>query len=438
MHVTFDTDAGDDESNENDDDTDTDSDTDSNSEVEPDRDAEPPDHPAAYAAPETRHGTGCRGPETTVSLIPAEAYPSPLSATDLPAVDTCRGKLRRIPKAYSAPRVAASASPSQMPPTTQNSQGSTGSNQSQFQLDVLTRATASGHAQNTDSDHLPRVKSFAEIQEENTPVVEDFSPHPLEQDFMELWWKHETPARPDEDYEANTGEPLERNNRIPTAEPQLSTTAFVAHSLEEGRRRNEHSMLIDSLSITARGERQPSTTARPKRRAESFESRSKRPSFGLRGQRSNDPASDPCPGPSTRREKASSNRLPSRTFMSIRSLDKMEPNSIHRGCVAGQPCKDHDGGRRPTPRDPLVKVYHNTLDSKSRITVEQAEYILSRSNCYWAWTFTWIWKLWCDEEGGIDNQVYSQVELLLDCSDKLKAAAWDCCPPGQRLVIDID
>jgi hypothetical protein len=268
-------------------------------------------------------------------------------------------------------------------------------------------------------------------------VDEDFEPDSLEQDFMELLWKHETPARSIEDRRPNTREQLERDTGTPPAAVQTPMIDAVARGLQEGRPHIEHATLMENPpSATVHSEGQP--PARRKRRADSLEPRSRRPSHSLYGQSLDDFSDHATPGPSTRRKEPPASDLPSRTFISILSLEKIEPKSTHQGCVTGQPCNNHGGGRRPRPRDPLVKVYHNTLDSKSRITEEQAEYILSRSNCYWAWVFTLIWKLWCDEQGGIENQDYSQVELLLDCADKLRGAAWDCCPRGEHMVIEID
>jgi hypothetical protein len=348
------------------------------------------------------------------------AYPSPLSALDPLAADARRGKLPKISKPR---RVAASASPPPTPPTSQLSQDSTRPDEYEFQHSV--------------HNSLPPVKSIAQILEEDTVVDEYFEPDPLEQDFMELLWKHETPARSIEGCRPDTVGRLERDTAIPSAAVHKPRTDHAARGLEQGRREDEHSVHTENPPpATVHGEVQP--PARRKRRADSLEPRSKRPSLGLCGQSPNDYTDHATPGPSTRRKEVPSSEPPSQTFMSIRSLENMEPKSIHEGCVAGQPCKNHDSGRRPRPHDPLVKVYHNTLDSKSRITEVQAEYILSRSNCYWAWIFTRIWKLWCEERRGIDAQDYSQVELLLDCADKLRGAAWDCCPRGERLVVEID
>jgi hypothetical protein len=340
------------------------------------------------------------------------AYPSPLSALDPPAADARRGKL---PKILKPRRVAASAS--------QLSQDSTRPDEYEFQHSV--------------HNSLPPVKSIAQILEEDTVVDEDFEPDSLEQDFMGLLWKHETPARSIEGHQPETVGRFEREPEIPSAAVLTPRTDAVALGLEEARREDEHSVHTENPPpATVHGEGQ--TRARRKRRADSLEPRSKRPSLSLCGQSWNDYTDHATPGPSTRRKDIRPNEPPSQTFMSIRSLENMEPKSIHEGCVAGQPCKNHEGGRRPKPRDPRVKVYHNTLDSKSSITESQAEYILSRSNCYWAWIFTRIWKLWCEERRGIDAQDYSQVELLLDCADKLRGAAWDCCPRGERLVVEID
>ena len=368
------------------------------------------------------------------ALPSVRAYPSPLGATNLPAEHAARGKL---PKILKTRRVSPSASPPPTPPTSQLTQDSTDPDEFEFQPTKAAGVIARGYPRHSVDDPWPQVRTIAEILEENARVDEDFEPDSLEQDFMELLWKHETPARSVEDRRPNIMEQLERDTGTPPAAVQTPMVDAIARGLEEGRRHIEHATRFeDPPSAMVHSEGQPPT--RRKRRADSLEPCSKRPSLGLYGQSLNDFSDHATPGPSSRLKEPPASDPPSRTFISILSLEKIEPKSTHQGCVAGQPCNNHGGGRRPRPRDPLVKVYHNTLDSKSRITEEQAEYILSRSNCYWAWVFTWIWKLWCDEKGGIDNQDYSQVELLLDCADKLRGAAWDCCPRGEHMVIEID
>jgi hypothetical protein len=419
-----------DDADSDDDDSESDSDDEADDEADPDKDARPFDRLAVYASAATLRGQSYELSNAAISS--AEAYPSPLSATDPPAAHAGRGKLPKISKTR---RVAASASPPPTPPTSQLPQNSTHPEDFGFQPNG---AAALGNSQHSVDNSWPHVKSITEILEEDTPVDEEFLPDPLEQDFMELLWTHETPALSIEDRRPNTEGRLERNSRVTSVVAQPPRIDAAARGLE-GRRGNELSMGIESpLAATADGEKQLSATKRRKRRADSLEPRPKRPSLDFCGQSSSGPARDPSPGPSTRREKTSANEAPPRTFMSIRSLEKMSPKSIHQDCVAGQPCKNHGGGNRPIPRDPRVKVFHTTLDSKSRITEEQAEYILSRSNCYWAWLFTWIWKLWCDEQGGIDKQEFTQLELLVRCPDKLRGAAWDCCPRGGRLVVEID
>jgi hypothetical protein len=425
MPIVFDADdaVNDDEADSDDEDSDSDSDDEADDEADPDKDARFFDHLAVYASAVTQR-------EQSYEVPSAEAYPSPLSATDLQATHAGRGKLPKISKTR---RVVASASPPPTPPTSQLPQNSTHPDEFGFQPNGV---AALGNSQHSVDNPWPHVKSITEILEEDTPVDEEFLPDPLGQDFMELLCNHETPALSIEDRRPNTEGRAERNSRVPSPVARPPRTDAAARGLEEGRRGNEHLKRIESpLTATADSEKYSSATKRRKRRADSLEPHSKRPSLDL--QRSSGPARDPSSGPSTRREKTST-EAPPRTFMSICSLEKMSPKSLHQGCIAGQPCKNHEGGNRPTPRDPRVKVFHTTLDSKSHITEEQAEYIISRSNCYWAWLFTWIWKLWCDEQGGIDKQEFTQLELLVRCPDKLRGAAWDCCPRGERLVVEID
>lgn len=138
------------------------------------------------------------------------------------------------------------------------------------------------------------------------------------------------------------------------------------------------------------------------------------------------------------RPKVSKNAAPRKTFLNIRSHTKIKPDFTHPGCTPNLPCRNH-AGRIPVPRDPRVSVKHNTLSPQRQPTVEEAEYILARCNCYWAWKFTIIWARWCAENGGVEKQERSQIEfLLLDYADCLQWAARACCPKGKPDVVVID
>lgn len=120
-----------------------------------------------------------------------------------------------------------------------------------------------------------------------------------------------------------------------------------------------------------------------------------------------------------------------KTFLHIRTLADVKQDAVHTGCQEGQPCRDYSGPV-PMPRDPHAKVYRHTLLGGRQISLEKAEYIVSRANCYWARKFTVLWARWCEERGGIENEERSQVEWLLSFPDLLRSAAGQCCPKGPR------
>jgi len=333
---------------------------------------------------ETQRIPSNEGPKAPSSST--KVYPSPSSAMNPPAVHARRGKLPKIPKTHRAARVIEPTNTPPTPPASQSSQDSGDLNNSGLLLNDVTGAAVLGQSQHSGSRPRPNVKSSAEILEEND---DEFPAEPIEEDMMDLLWKYLTP--------------------IPSIEGPHTDTETRAPDLDH--------------------DGQATSGIQRKRRAGSMASRAKRPSLDLRRQ-SGGP-SNYSHGNSTSREKQMTSGLPFRTFMNIRSRDNMDPKSTHAGCVAGQPCKNHKGRSRPTPRDPLAIVYHNSLNSTSRVSVEKAEHIFSQCNCYWAWVFTYIWNSWCAENGGIDAQKYSQVELLLTYPDKLREAAWDCCPRGK-------
>ena len=369
------------------------------------------------------------------ALSSTKAYPSPSNATTPPAAHARRGKL---PKVSKTPR-AARAVDSTDPPATTISQNSAEPDQLEPQPKDVTGIAEVGHPQRGDGEPGTHVKSFAAILADDTFVNDEFPPEPIEEDVMELLWKHITPSMSTEDSHPRIGVRLGRANRNPPALAQTIEADAVPCGLEDSRLGDEHSMRVEySRPVTADGDGQSSITPRRKRRADSLAPRSKRLSLGLSGQGPSCTASDPSPEPSTSRKEHPSSDVQRRTFISVRSLDRMQPKSTHNGCVAGRPCNHHRSGSRPIPRNPRAKVYHNSLDRTFPVTVEQAEYILSQCNCYWAWTFTRLWDAWCADTLSVDAQKLSQVEVLLLFPNKLRGAAWDCCPRGERLVVELD
>lgn len=116
-----------------------------------------------------------------------------------------------------------------------------------------------------------------------------------------------------------------------------------------------------------------------------------------------------------------------KTFLEISTTAKIGRYAVHSGCCAGLPCRNHKGSA-PVPSNPQILIYHNTLSKHRRATLEEAEYIFSQANCFWARRFTVLWAEWCRYKGGIENEKRSQVEWLMSYPDVLVKAAKECCP----------
>ena len=223
----------DDDADSDDDDSESDSDDDVDDEIDPGIHAQHVHHLENHASAATQRHLSDKNPDAAQSLV--RAYPPPLSAANPPVEHTRPGKLPKISKIR---RVAVSASPPPTPPTSQLSQDSTDSDEFGFQPRWTTGVAAPGDSQHSVYNSLPRVRSITEIHEENTLADEDFEPDPLEQDFMELLWKHETPARSIEGHPPNTVGRLERDTGIPSAAVQTPRTDSLPRGPEEGRRGN--------------------------------------------------------------------------------------------------------------------------------------------------------------------------------------------------------
>jgi hypothetical protein len=430
-------DAGDLEEDDHDDsdsDSDSDSGSESDDEVDPGHDAKPFDRLAVLVSAEKLQEPGYEGRNDVSSSFKASLSLS--SVANTPGVHARRGKLPKVSKIHRLARVVDSTSTPPTPPITLASQNSPQPNDMVPQLTDLAGASGVDHYQHGDGETRPHVKSFAEILADDTFVNDGFPPEPIEGDTMELLWKHVTPLMSIEDRHPRIGVRLGRANRVPPALAPTSEVNASAHGPEEGRSGDERSMYVQPATADDVG--RSSATTRRKRRADSLAPRSKRLSLGLCGQSSSGFSSASSSESSTSPEEHLAHSTPPRTFMSIRSLDRMEPKSTHNHCVVGRPCNDHESGRRPVPRNPRAKVYHNSFGSTSPVTVDQAEYILSQCNCYWAWTFTRIWNAWCAGTLSADAQKLSQVEVLLLFPDRLRDAARDCCPRGRGQVVEID
>lgn len=112
--------------------------------------------------------------------------------------------------------------------------------------------------------------------------------------------------------------------------------------------------------------------------------------------------------------------------------------STHPDCKPGKPCR-HPLHWTPPPNDSNVIIYKSTLYFGRRTTVDEAEYILSRCDCYWASKFSVMWSRWCQMTGDEALQSLTKAEWLLSgFHNQLMLAAGNCCPSGQPVVIVLD
>jgi len=107
----------------------------------------------------------------------------------------------------------------------------------------------------------------------------------------------------------------------------------------------------------------------------------------------------------------------------------------HPGCVAHRPCI-HPSNITIRSGRPLVAVYRSDVDDSDKMTLGQAEYIVSHLTCHWANGFT---EVWADAQGKFGN--LSKAEVLHACfQDSLWRAARACCSPKpghvECIVID--
>ena len=117
---------------------------------------------------------------------------------------------------------------------------------------------------------------------------------------------------------------------------------------------------------------------------------------------------------------------------------QLSRGSTHPDCKPGKPCR-HPLHWTPPPNDSNVIIYKGTLYFGRRTTVDEAEYILSRCDCYWASKFSVMWSRWCQMTGDEALQSLTKAEWLLSgFYNQLMLAAGNCCPAGQPVVIVLD
>lgn len=258
---------------------------------------------------------------------------------------------------------------------------------------------------------------------------DEFDPEPLEQDSLDLLAKYDKP------------EPRRHRTLGGVGVAEATATGDVGRQGRSTPQRANGSMLqhpqndssdMSSSSVGSSGRKR----AAP---APLLPERSSRRYFVSVGNSASDPT-DSLPNRSVSAAAQKSNTAPiddtsrataAKTFLEIRTTAKIKRHDVHFGCRANFPCRDHKGPA-PVPRNPLTLIYRNTLSEHRRATLEEAEYILSQANCFWARRLTVLWAKWCHEH---QNDERSQVEWLLGSYPELLVdAARKCCPPEVIMI----
>ena len=294
---------------------------------------------------------------------------------------------------------------------------------------IRTRNNSNGNSSGSDIDAEGTVQIQPERSASQQSTGDNYTPQPIESDLLELAFKydHLDPHKyrtQKNAVSASTSATINRKSgHADTAVDQMAQHTSV---------QNKRTLHFGPDPPSPVSKKRPATMPPLYRR---------RPAQRQAFMRPDNPASPTSVLPSTAPTARPSLIVPTntnpthisspRTFIKIRALDKLERNDVHTGCREGQPCRDHKY-EAPIPRDPDAKVYRNMLRDGRKISLEEAEYIVSRANCFWARRFTVLWENWCEDLGGIDNEERSQIEWLLSYPEALRRAAEECCPRRPR------
>lgn len=311
----------------------------------------------------------------------------------------------------------------------QKSRGQASSLSASFQH-VRTRNDSNGNSSglNIDADENVQIQPEQSASQQSTG--DNYTPQPIESDLLELAFKYD-----------HLG-PLKH----PTQKNAVSASTSTTINREPGHADTAVDQMAQHMSVqnkhTPHFSPDPPSPVSKKRPASIPPLHRRRPAQRQAFTRPDNPASPTNVLPSTAPTARPSLIVPTntnpthisspRTFIKIRALDKLERNDVHTGCREGQPCRDHEY-EALIPRDPDAKVYRNMLRDGRKISLEEAEYIVSRANCFWARRFTVLWENWCEDLGGIDNEERSQIEWLLSYPEALRRAAEECCPRRPRV-----
>jgi hypothetical protein len=219
------------------------------------------------------------------------------------------------------------------------------------------------------------------------------------------------------------------SNLCPASETSAATSRPVLQSIETGERRSAMAQVNNSPS--ADGSRSSVSTV-SKKRASSQPPMHERPSRRSVTSSSFDSMYSLTPGVAERTlaEKLHTGQNPGRV-----KQEEGKREFTHPGCVAHRPCTSSTNFTVRSGR-PLVAVYKNEVDDSRRMTLGQAEFIISHCTCHWADGFT---EVWADAQGKFGNLTKAEV-LLAYFQDNLWRAARECCPsrPGHVECIVID
>jgi len=277
---------------------------------------------------------------------------------------------------------------------------------------------------NIDVDEAPQIQPRSSAGQQSSG--DNYTPQPIEQDLLELSSKY--------DHLESLKHRLTKNAVSASTKTVLDQEQGHAHTAVN-QTAHHKSVQINPMVHFSPG---PASPARKKRPASMPPLHRRRPFQRQVFMSSGNPASPtdgltnaPPAAPPTFitpvRAEPTLTRSP-KTFLQIRALANIDPNDVHTGCQKGLPCRDYKD-QAPTPRDPHAKVYRGTLLEGRKFSLEEAEYIVSRANCFWARKFTVLWARWCEEKGGIENEPRSQVEwFVTSYPELLHAAAKKYCP----------
>jgi hypothetical protein len=329
------------------------------------------------------------------------------------------GALRRVMKSRQNARLRDTAGLS-MPATPRNPEST-----ARFSSPPGARkVTANGRA---PFSHFDRSSSMSAPRSEELPLLagsddtQDFGGDGDSWDDMSTITENFDPAKDGHSTKAKasrTARLAAKANLSPASETTSTPSRPVLQSIETGEQRSV--LAPTSNSFSTDGSRTPVGTM-SKKRASSQPPMHERPSRRSLTFSSFDSMYDLTP-PAARRALPEHLRLGHHSPRVKEEEGKRE--FTHPGCVAHRPCINPTNFTIRSGR-PLVTVYSNEADDSRKMTLGQAEFIISHCTCHWADGFT---EVWTDAQGKFGDMSKAEV-LLAYFEDNLWRAARACCPP---------